>query len=130
MRRFLQSFLTLSLALVSSGYATRTFAEEASSKAPPLSPADSIATMQVADGFSVVPVLSEPHIHEPTAIAWDGNGRLYVVEMRTYMQDIDGNDQLAPTSRVSRHEDTNGTASRTSTLFLQTTCRSRAWSCR
>ena len=64
--------------------------------------------MQVADGYTVIPVLSEPHIHEPSAIAWDGNGRMYVVEMRTYMQDIDGNDQLKPTSRVSRHEDTNG----------------------
>jgi putative heme-binding domain-containing protein len=33
---------------------------------------------------------------------------MYVVEMRTYMQDIDGKGQLAPTSRVSRHEDTDG----------------------
>ncbi|MEK6235184.1 MAG: discoidin domain-containing protein, partial [Planctomycetales bacterium] len=41
-------------------------------------------------------------------IAWDGNGRMYVVEMRTYMQDIDGKNQLNPVSRVSRHEDTNG----------------------
>ena len=53
-------------------------------------------------------MLTEPIIHEPAAIAWDGNGRMYVIEMRTYMQDIDGKNQLAPTSRVSRHEDTNG----------------------
>ncbi len=82
--------------------------EDASTKAPPLSPADSIKTMEVQPGYSVVPVLTEPQIHEPAAIAWDGNGRMYVVEMRTYMQDIDGKNQLAPTSRVSRHEDTNG----------------------
>ena len=81
---------------------------QASSKAPPLSPEASIKTMEIADGYSVSPVLAEPHIHEPSAIAWDGNGRLYVVEMRTYMQDIDGRDQLKPTSRVSRHEDTDG----------------------
>ena len=56
----------------------------------------------------MVPVLAEPHIHEPSAIAWDGNGRMYVVEMRTYMQDIDGQNQFAPKSRVSRHEDTDG----------------------
>lgn len=79
-----------------------------SSKAPPLSPQASIATMKIADGYQVVPVLTEPHIHEPAAIAWDGNGRLYVVEMRTYMQDIDGKNQLDPVSRVSRHEDTDG----------------------
>ena len=79
-----------------------------SSKAPPLSPQDSINTMQVQPGYRITSVLSEPHIHEPAAIAWDGNGRLYVVEMRTYMQEIDGKNQLAAISRVSRHEDTNG----------------------
>jgi len=83
-------------------------AQQVSSKAPPLSPQDSIKSMQVQPGYRVVPVLSEPHIHEPSAIAWDGNGRMYVVEMRTYMQDIDGKNQFAPTSRVSRHEDTDG----------------------
>lgn len=83
-------------------------AENASEKAPPLSPQQSIATMEVAAGYRVIPVLSEPHIHEPSAIAWDGNGRMYVVEMRTYMQDIDGRNQLDPVSRVSRHEDTDG----------------------
>ncbi len=64
--------------------------------------------MDVQPGYHVVPVLTEPQIHEPAAIAWDGNGRLYVVELRTYMQEIDGKDQLTPSSRVSRHEDTNG----------------------
>ncbi len=82
-------------------------AGEVSSKAPPLSPAESIATMKVQPGYRVVPVLTEPDISEPVAAVWDGNGRMYVVEMRTYMQDIDGKNQLKPTSRVSRHEDTN-----------------------
>jgi putative heme-binding domain-containing protein len=83
-------------------------AQQKSSKAPPLSPEESIKTMQIQPGYRLVPVLTEPAIHEPSAIAWDGNGRLYVVEMRTYMQDIDGKNQLTPVSRVSRHEDTNG----------------------
>ena len=83
-------------------------AQPVSSKAPPLSPEESVKTMVVQDGYKVIPVLTEPQIHEPSAIAWDGNGRLYVVEMRTYMQEIDGKDQLKSTSRVSRHEDTNG----------------------
>lgn len=83
-------------------------AEEVSSKAPPLSAEDSIRTMEIQDGYSLIPVLTEPQIHEPAAIAWDGNGRLYVVEMRTYMQEIDGRNQLAATSRVSRHEDSDG----------------------
>ena len=94
--------------IVSLCISSQALAEEVSSKAPPLSPEDSIATMEIQPGYSIVPVLTEPQIHEPSAIAWDGNGRLYVVEMRTYMQDIDGKNQLAPTSRVSRHEDTDG----------------------
>ncbi len=84
------------------------FAQEVSLKAPPLSPEESIKKMEIQPGYSMVPVLSEPTIHEPSVIAWDGNGRMYVVEMRTYMQEIDGKDQLTPTSRVSRHEDTDG----------------------
>ena len=83
-------------------------AQEVSSKAPPLSPEDCIKTMQIQPGYRMIPVLTEPQIHEPTGIAWDGNGRMYVLEMRTYMQDIDGKNQHAPTSRVSRHEDTDG----------------------
>ena len=64
--------------------------------------------MKIDLGYSIVPVLTEPHIHEPSAVVWDGNGRMYVIEMRTYMQDIDGNGQLSATSRVSRHEDQDG----------------------
>ncbi|MCR9200169.1 MAG: discoidin domain-containing protein [Planctomycetaceae bacterium] len=81
--------------------------ETFSSKAPPLSPEQSIATMEIQSGYRISPVLTEPQIHEPAAIAWDGNGRLYVIEMRTYMQEIDGKNQLQPVSRVSRHEDTD-----------------------
>ncbi|MGB7325993.1 MAG: discoidin domain-containing protein [Rubripirellula sp.] len=83
-------------------------AQSQSSKAPPLTPEQSIATMQIQPGYRVTPVLTEPQIHEPTAIAWDGNGRMYVVEMRTYMQDIDGTGEMRRGSRVSRHEDTDG----------------------
>src|SRR5690606_30813254 len=53
-------------------------------------------------------VASEPMIQEPVAIAWDGNGTLYVAEMRTYMQDVDGSGQDLPLSRISRLEDTDG----------------------
>ena len=41
-------------------------------------------------------------------IAFDGNGRMYVAEMRTYMLDADGTGEQEPVSRVSRHEDTDG----------------------
>ncbi|HEV3165611.1 MAG TPA: c-type cytochrome [Isosphaeraceae bacterium] len=60
------------------------------------------------EGYRMELVLSEPTVQEPVAIAFDGNGRMYVVEMRTYMQDVDGKNELDPISRVSRHEDTDG----------------------
>jgi mono/diheme cytochrome c family protein/glucose/arabinose dehydrogenase len=56
-------------------------------------------------GYSIDPVLSEPQIKEPAAIQFDGNGRMYVLELRTYMQDLDANGELMPTSRISRWED-------------------------
>jgi glucose/arabinose dehydrogenase/mono/diheme cytochrome c family protein len=88
-------------------------AEPASSEssAPPikaLSPADSIATMQLPGGYRLEPVLTEPDIAEPVMVAFDGNGRMYVAEMRTYMQDADAKGEQEPFSRVSRHEDTDG----------------------
>ena len=73
-----------------------------------LSPEASIATMQLPEGYRLEPVLTEPHIAEPVMVAFDGNGRMYVAEMRTYMMDADGTGEQEPVSRVSRHEDTDG----------------------
>ena len=88
-------------------------AAETVAAAPPpppkaLSPEASIATMQMPKGFRLEPVLTEPQIAEPVMIAFDGNGRMYVAEMRTYMLDADGTGEQEPVSRVSRHEDTDG----------------------
>ncbi len=60
------------------------------------------------EGFKIDPVLADPLIEDPVAVSWDGNGRMYVVEMRSYMQDAEGSNSRAPVSRISRHEDTNG----------------------
>ncbi|HSI63342.1 MAG TPA: hypothetical protein VLE43_09490, partial [Candidatus Saccharimonadia bacterium] len=69
----------------------------------PLSPAEAAKTFQLPPGYRLQLVLSEPEIVDPVCIAFDGNGRLYVAEMRSYMPDIDGTNQLVPTSRVSVH---------------------------
>ncbi len=71
---------------------------------PYLSPEESLKTIEIQDGYRLELVLAEPVIRDPVSIAFDGNGRMYVAEMRTYMQDIDGKDELTPRSRVSRHE--------------------------
>ena len=54
-----------------------------------LSPGESMKTMQLPPGYHLELVASEPIIQEPVAIVWDPNGRLYVAEMRSYMQDIE-----------------------------------------
>jgi len=75
---------------------------------PYLSVEESLKTFQLPEGYRLEPVVTEPEITEPVVCAFDGNGRLYVVEMRTYMQDADATDEQSPKSRVSLHEDTNG----------------------
>lgn len=76
--------------------------------ARPLPPAEAMAAIELPEGYHLELVASEPMIHEPAVVAWDGNGRMYVAEMRTYMQDIDGTGAHEPVSRVSLLEDTDG----------------------
>ena len=65
-------------------------------------------TMKLPAGFHLELVASEPEIQEPVAIVWDANGRLYVAEMRSYMQDIFGTGEHLPVCRITRFEDTDG----------------------
>ena len=73
-----------------------------------LSPQEELKTFQIPDGYKLELVLDDEQIKEPVLCVFDGNGRMYVAEMRKYMQDIDGRDQLTPGSRISRHESTKG----------------------
>jgi hypothetical protein len=70
-----------------------------------LPPADELKHFQLQTGYRVELVLAGPDIAEPAAITFDGNGRMYVTEIRSYMNDADGTDTLTPTGRISRHED-------------------------
>jgi mono/diheme cytochrome c family protein/glucose/arabinose dehydrogenase len=71
----------------------------------PLPPAQQAERFVMQPGYRISPVLSDPHIQEPGAIAFDGNGRLFVLELRGYMQTKDAAGQLDPVGRISRHED-------------------------
>lgn len=74
----------------------------------PLAPAAAMAAIELPAGYHLELVASEPMIHEPAVVAWDGNGRMYVAEMRSYMQDIDGSGAHEPVSRISLLDDTDG----------------------
>src|SRR5687767_8201008 len=71
----------------------------------PVSPDEEAKRFWLPPGFEMTPVLSEPAIQEPAQIAFDGNGRMYVLELRGYMQDLAATGQLAPVGRISVHED-------------------------
>ncbi len=72
-----------------------------------LSPEESLKTMHLPEGYHMELVASEPMINEPVAMEWDANGKLYVAEMLTYMQDVNGTNENEPWSRISVLEDTN-----------------------
>jgi glucose/arabinose dehydrogenase len=74
----------------------------------PLSPEEALKTFHIEGGYRLEAVLTEPEIEEPVVAAFDGNGRMFVAEMRTYMQKLDDKDQMQPLSRVSMHVDSDG----------------------
>jgi len=73
-----------------------------------LSPEESLNSFYVPEGYKVELVASEPMINEPVTIAWDGDGRMYVAEMNTYMQDVDGTGTNKSISKIKLLEDTDG----------------------
>ncbi|WDE98586.1 c-type cytochrome [Lentisphaera profundi] len=77
-------------------------------KVKPLTPSQSIKTIQVPKGYKIQLVASEPMIKEPVDCVWDANGDMYVIEMSTYMQDADAKGEFNKSSRVIKLTDVNG----------------------
>ncbi len=67
-----------------------------------LSPEESLATFEVAEGFQIELIAAEPLVSDPVDMEIDEYGRLYVVEMHGYPLDKDGS------GTVRLLEDTNG----------------------
>lgn len=84
-----------------------------------LTPDQTLASFVVAPGYRVELVASEPTIVAPVHAAFDADGALFVVEMRAFMKDVWGRDELAPEGRVVRlvDEDDDGSFE-TATTFL------------
>src|SRR5205809_859046 len=53
---------------------------------PPVEPADAIKTFQMKEGFKIELAAAEPLVVDPVAMAFDEDGRLFVVEMRDYSE--------------------------------------------
>ncbi len=71
----------------------------------PLPPAEQQKHFLLQPGYRMSPVLADPDIKEPGAVTFDGNGRMFVLQLRGYMQDADATGELDPVGRISRHED-------------------------
>ena len=77
----------------------------AAAASPVLSPEQEQQTFQLDDGLRIELVASEPMVQDPVAMTFDGQGRLWVVEMRGFMPDIDGEGETNANGRVSILED-------------------------
>ncbi len=64
-------------------------------------------TFVLPPGYRVELVASEPMIEEPVLIDWDPDGRMWVIEMLGYMEDILASTEREPSGRISVLEDTN-----------------------
>src|SRR6185295_9591112 len=72
-------------------------------KFPPVAVGDALNTFQLRKGFRLELVAAEPLVTDPIAIAFDEDGRLFVVEMKDYP---DGGQQ--PFGQITRLEDKDG----------------------
>jgi len=81
-----------------------------SAKEPPskFSPEAEKATFQLAEGLKIELVAAEPLVETPVVITFDEDGRLWVVEMRGFMPNVDGEGEDEPVGRVSVLTDYDG----------------------
>src|SRR6266700_8261022 len=70
---------------------------------PPVEPDKALATFRIKPGFRLELVAAEPLVVDPIAMAFDENGRLFVVEIRDYPEQRD-----AKLGRIRLLEDTDG----------------------
>jgi mono/diheme cytochrome c family protein len=76
--------------------------------APALSPQEELKTFKIAPGYRAVVVASEPFVHDPVAMTFDPDGRIWVVEMRGFMPDVNGTGEKEPVGSIAVLEDSDG----------------------
>lgn len=87
---------------------TTTYGALKSSPVPFLSPEEAASTFNLPKGLHAEVVAAEPLVQQPIAMEFDPDGRLWVVEMRGYMQDSHGKGEDEPTGRITMLEDLDG----------------------
>src|SRR5437016_2434533 len=77
--------------------------------APPLTPEEALKTFKLQPGFHIELVAADPLVHDPIALAFDPDGRIYVVEYEAYMPNPEGKGEDQPICTIALLEDTKGT---------------------
>jgi glucose/arabinose dehydrogenase/mono/diheme cytochrome c family protein len=80
-------------------------------KSPP-SPAlpvrEALGTFKLPPGFRIQVVAAEPLVFDPVAMSIGPDGRIWVVEMRAFMPNVDGTGEEAPIGSIAVLDDTDG----------------------
>lgn len=88
-------FLVLILLLISTACKPEVFYE----------PMVSLDQYEIEDGFELQVAASEPFLEAPVTLDFDNKGRMWVVEMRGYMQNLEGTGDDMPNGVISILED-------------------------
>lgn len=77
---------------------------------PALTPEEALTSFRIAPGYRLEIAAAEPLVQEPVFAHFGPDGRLWVVEMRGYMPDLDGQGEDLPVGRivVLRDRDADG----------------------
>lgn len=65
----------------------------------------SLEGYQIEDGFELEVIAAEPLLEAPVAIDFDSQGRIWVVQMPGYMNDLEGTDEDLPTGSIKILQD-------------------------
>jgi mono/diheme cytochrome c family protein len=92
-----------------------------------LNPNEAVKDFKLSKGFVAELVSAEPDIEAPVALAFDAAARMWVVEMRNYMPDLDGLEEKQNIGRIKilEDKDKNGTYE-TVQIFLDSLAIPRA----
>lgn len=76
--------------------------------APVYSPGEALDTFFLPPGYDLELVAAEPLVKDPVEIEFDAKGRMWVVEMRTYMPSTEGEGEGQPRGKIVVLDDTTG----------------------
>ncbi len=82
--------------------------EEKIPPSPVLTAEQALKSFKVAPGFRVEIVADDKLLHDPVAMTFDPDGRIWVAEMRGYMRDFEGTGEDQPHGTIAVLEDTDG----------------------